>query len=314
MPQTYAEVWRSVKLHASAAPTFLVRDWVNDAWKTLCRKRPTANFLRASSALTINAARSVACTVTLGSATVTSVGLFLPADVGRAFRVTTYPYYTVIAQPDVNTLTLDRPYGEATGAVTASLFDGFALMPTDFGSFDLIADPYNQRRLAFWITEDQLNILDPTRQSGDTGPRLLASASPSPVAATLGQMRFEYWPRPSAARSYPFTYYKMPAALSDTFVFAGAMAEAGDVLKKGALAQAARWPGTSDKTNPYFNLSLADRLDKEFDYGCQLVSLRDDDQQGSDLARVHWERWPLADLAYNDQALRSTDATIADLY
>lgn len=312
--QTYAEVWRTVKLHASAAPTFLVRDWVNDAWKTLCRKRPTANFLRASSALTINAERAVTATVTLGSATVTSAGLFLAADVGRQLRVSTFPSYTVIAQPDVNTLTLDRPFGEATATGTVTIYDGLALLPTDFGQFDLIADPYNQRRLAFWITEDQLNILDPTRQSSDSGPRLLATASPSPVTATLGQVRYEYWPRPTSARSYPFLYFKNAQNLADSFAFSGAMSEAGDVLKKGALAQAARWPGTSDKVNPYFNLQLAQMLDKEFDNGCQKVSLRDDDQAGSDLSRVHWERWPLADLAYNDQALRATDATIADMY
>jgi hypothetical protein len=314
MPQTYAEVWRTVKLHASAAPTFLVREWTNDAWKKLCRKRPTANFLRASSALTIQAARSVAVTTTNGSATVTSAALFVAGDAGRQFRVQTFPWYTILAVVDPSTITLDRVYGETGGAVTSSIYDGVAVMPVDFGEFDIIADPFNQRRLAFWIDEDQLNILDPTRQSGDTGPRLLAYTSPSPVAATLGQTRFEYWPRPSAARSYPFTYYKKPQNLADSFTFTGALSDGGDVLRMGALAQAALWPGTADKVNPYFNATLADKLAKEFDLGCQLISLRDDDEQGTDMRRVHWERWPLADLAYNDQALRATDATIADLY
>lgn len=314
MAQTYAEVWRSVKLHASAAPTFLVREWVNDAWKELTRFRPTANYLRVSSALTISASRSVAVVVTLGSATVTSVGLFVVGDVGRQFRVATFPSYTIIARPDANTITLDRVYGETGASATGEIYDGLALMPADFGEFELIADPYNQRRLAFWITVDQLNILDPTRQAGDTGPRLLATAAPSPVAATLGRVQYEYWPRPTAARSYPYTYFKKGTNLAENFAFTGAMSDAGDVLKKGALAQAARWPGTNDKANPYFNLSLGDRLQKEFQDGCQRLSLRDDDQGGTDLMRVHWERWPLADLAYNDQALRSTDATVADTY
>jgi len=314
MAQTYADVWRSVKLHASAAPTFLVRDWVNDAWKTLTRKRSTANYLRVNYALTINAARAVAVTVTRGSATVTSVGLFVAADVGRTFRVQNFPNYTIIAQPDINTITLDRAYGEDNASSTGQIYDGYAVLPADFGQFDLIADPYNQRRLAFWITEEQLNMLDPTRQSSDTGPRLLATASPSPVPATLGQTRYEYWPKPTANKSYPCYYYKQGTSLADSFAFVGALSEAGDVLKKGALAQCARWPGTADKLNPYFNLGLADRLDKEFDLGCQMLSLRDDDQAGSDYLRINWDRWPLADLAYNDQSLRRTDATIADLY
>lgn len=312
--QTYADVWRSVKLHASAAPTFLVRDWVNDAWKSLTRFRPTANYLRVSAALTIAAARSLSVTATQGSATLTSLGLFVAGDVGRQFRLQTFPFYTIIAFVDVNTVTLDRVFGEDTTTAAGSIYDGLTLLPADFGQFDLIADPYNQRRLAFWITQDQLNILDPTRQAGDTGPRLLATAAPSPVPATLGRTRYEYWPRPSSARSYPYTYFKQGADLADSFAFTGAMADAGDVLKKGALAQCARWPGTADKANPYFNLSLGDRLEREFNDGCQRLSLRDDDQGGSDLQRVHWERWPLADLAYNDQSLRATDASIADIY
>lgn len=314
MAQTYADVWRSVKLHASAAPTFLVRDWVNDAWKTLTRKRPTANYLRVNYALRIDAARSVAVTVTRNSPTVTSVGLFVAGDVGRTFRVVSYPNYTIIAQPDVNTITLDRPFGEEDAAVTGQIYDGYATLPADFGQFDIIADPYNQRRLAFWITEEQLNMLDPTRQTSDTGPRLLATASPSPVPATLGQTRYEYWPKPTANRSYPCYYYKQGANLPDSYAFVGALSEAGDVLKKGALAQAALWPGTSDKANPYFNAQLAKTLAAEFDLGCQMISLRDDDQAGTDYLRVDWDRWPLADLAYNDQSLRRTDATIADLY
>lgn len=314
MPQTYADVWRSVKLHASAAPTFLVREWVNDAWKTLTRFRPTANYLRVSSALTINAARSVAVTATRGSSTLTSAGLFVVGDVGRSFRLQTFPNYTIIAFVDANTLTLDRAFGEEDASATGEIYDGYATMPTDFGQFDIIADPYNQRRLAFWITEEQLNMLDPTRQSGDSGPRLLGTASPSPVPATFGQMRYEYWPRPTQNRSYPMLYFKQGANLPDSFVFSGAIAEAGDVLKKGALAQAARWPGTSDKPNPYFQLSLGDRLHQEFMDGCQKLSLRDDDQAGSDYLRVMWNRWPLADLAYNDESLRATDATVADLY
>lgn len=307
-------MWRTVKLHASAAPTFLVREWVNDAWKQLTRFRPTANYLRVSAALTINASRSIAVTATRGSATLTSAALFVAADVGRTFRMATFPNYTIIAFTDASTVTLDRVYGEADASSTGEIYDGYATMPEDFGQFDIIADPYNQRRLAFWITQEQINMLDPTRQSGDTGPRLLATASPSPVTATLGRMRYEYWPRPTAARSYPYYYFKQGANLADSFAFTGAMSEAGDVLQTGALAQCAKWPGTSDKPNPYFNMGLADRLEKDFIDGCQKLSLRDDDQGGSDYLRVDWDRWPLADLAYNDQSLRATDATIADLY
>jgi hypothetical protein len=289
---------------------------VNDAWKALTRSRSGQwAFLRTQAALQIAAARTLAAvTATKGSATITSAALFVAADVGRQLRLSTYPFYTITVFTDASTVTIDRIYGEETATASATIFDGYAVVPADFGQFDLIADPYNQRRLAFWITADQLNLLDEARSASDTGPRLLATAMPSTATATLGRIQYEYWPRPTGNRSYPYTYFKQGANLAENFAFTGVLADGGDVLRKGALSQAARWPGTSDKANPYFNLGLADRLDAEFKAGVQQLSLRDDDQQGSDLARVHWERWPLADLAYNDASLRSTDATIADLY
>jgi hypothetical protein len=253
--------------------------------------------------------------VTTGSATVTSVGLFVAGDAGRQFQVTTFPTYTIQTVTDVNTIVLDRPYGETTSAVaSARVFDGYATMPADFGSFRIIADPYTQRRLAFWISQDQLNLLDPTRQAGDSGPRLLAARTPSAFPATLGRAQYEYWPRPSAARSYLALYNKQGDDLNDSDTLTGVLADGAQTLIEGALAQAAQWPGTTDLKNPYFNPLLAQAKSTAFRDGVQLLSLRDDETYPDDLATVHWERWPLADLAYNDAALRSTDASVADLY
>jgi hypothetical protein len=314
MADSYSDVWRRVKIYVSDAPTFLVREWVDAAWHQLTRRRHWG-FLRADLRLTIAAARSLAAVVvTSGSATVTSAGLFLPADAGRQIRTRFYPVYTIQTVVDANTITLDTAYGEETATPTATIYDGYAVMPADFGSFRLIADPYNQRRLAYWIDEDQLNLLDPTRQASDTGPRLLAACSPSPVTATLGRLRYEYWPRPTAARSYPAIYNKQAARLTDQTIFTGVLADAADVLIEGTLALAAQWPGTPDRRNPYFDLALAREKRDEFNLGVQRLALRDDEQYPDDYTKVHWERWPLADLAYNDQALRATDATVADLY
>jgi hypothetical protein len=312
--ETFGDVWRRVRLHVPAAPTFLVREWVNAAWKPLGRMRHWS-FLYGELRLTIAAARTLAAvTVTNGSPTVTSAGLFLPADAGRQFRVANYPTYTIQTVTNVNSVDLDIAYGESTASAAATIYDGYATMPADFESFRIIADPYNQRRLAFWISADQLNILDPTRQGSDTGPRLLAQRPPSTYTPTLGRVQYEYWPKPTADRSYPAFYNKMAARLDDTTTFSGVMAEAADVLVMGALAQAALWPGTPDLSNPYFRPGIYQEKQAEFLQGVQQLSLRDDDQHPDDLATVHWERWPLADLAYNDQALRATDATVADLY
>lgn len=313
MAETFGDVWRRVRLHVPAAPTFLVREWVNAAWKPLGRMRHWG-FLYGELRLTIAASRSVAVTVTNGSVNVTSAGLFLAADAGRQFRIANFPTYTIQTFNNANSIDLDTAYGESSAVADVLIYDGYATMPADFESFRLIADPYNQRRLAFWISADQLNILDPTRQGSDSGPRLLAQRPPSTYLPTIGRVQYEYWPRPTAARSYPAFYNKMAARLDDTTTFSGVMAEAADVLVAGALSQAALWPGTPDKPNPYFNAGLAREKQGEFLTGVQQLSLRDDDQHPDDMATVHWEHWPLADLAYNDQALRATDATVADLY
>lgn len=307
-----------MRLYVPAAPTFLARDFVNQAWKKLVARRRWG-FLRGELRLTINAARTITVTVTRGSATVTSAGLFLAADAGRQFRISSgttpsFSVYTIQTFTDINTIALDVPFGDEDVTASALIYDGYATMPEDFASFRLIADPYNQRRLGFWFHEDQLNVLDPARVASDSGPRALFARSPSTYTPTLGRIQYEYWPRPTSNRSYPAFYNKLAADLNENSVFNGVFAEAGEVLINGALAEAARWPGTPDKPNPYFNAGLARDKQADFDRGVQELSLRDDEQYGDDLATVHWERWPLAQLAYNDLSLRQTDATIADLF
>jgi 1-hydroxy-2-methyl-2-(E)-butenyl 4-diphosphate synthase len=49
------------------------------------------------------------------------------------------------------------------------------------------------------------------------------------------------------------------------------------VLARNNRAQAALWPGTGEKPNPYFNAGLAQTKTAEFKYGIQMLSLRDDD-------------------------------------
>lgn len=308
MAQTFDECWRAVRLYASTAPLFLVREWVHTAYKQLAKRRNWA-FLRGRLTLSITASRSVTVTATLGSATVTSAGGFLAADAGRQFRIGTGPIYTIQTFTDVNTIVLDTAYTEANTTGTALIQDIYATMPADFGSFRVIADPYTQRRLAFWITEDQLSVLDPDRRTSDSGPRCLVAAAPSTYTPTLGRVQYEYWPRPTAARTYPALYNKQADRLIDGESLTGVLADGAEVLIAGALAQAAAWPGTTDLKNPYFNLALAQAKAKEFEFELQQLSLKDDAQYPDDLGSVRWERWPFADLAYNDQALRASDAS-----
>jgi len=314
--QTFGDCWRTVRLYVPAAPTFLVREWVNVAYKRAARLRHWS-FLDGEMRLTINAARALtAVTVTRGSTTVSSAGLFLAGDAGRQFRVASAPIYTVQTVTDANTIVLDIPYGEDSSAIAAAfIFDGLATMPADFESFRLVADPYTQRRIAYWITEDEVNLLDPTWSVSDAGPRcLVARGGGSTYLPTLGAVQYSYWPRPTAARSYPALYHRQAARIDDTTIFRGVFADAAEVLIDGALAEAALWPGTTDQKNPYFSRQTHDAKQLAFLDGVQHLSLRDDDQSPDDLGKVHWELWPLAGLAFNDVSLRASDATVHDLY
>lgn len=317
MAATFSDCWRDVRLRCGAAPVFLCRAWVNESYKQLTRLRSWA-FLRGEIDLVTKAARTLQTVVaTTGSPQVLSTGEFLPADAGRQISIGSprIPVYTILSVSDANTLTLDRPWSSPSlGPTPALIADCYFTAPKDFGSFRIIADPYYQRRLAFWITEDQLNILDPVRQASDSGPRALAANAFSTFPATLGQVRYEYWPRPTAAKAFPAIYNRQARELTDTDVLTGVMADGQDALVKGALWQAAEWPGTTDLPNPYFNLALADRKQREFLDAVQHLALKDDAHYFDDMNTVHWERWPLADLAFNDHSLRASDASVVDLY
>lgn len=309
---SYSEVVRTVRLYASTAPLFLVRAWVNAAYKDLCSKRRWS-FLRAETTLAVGDARALtAVTATQASATLTAAAEFLAADVGRQIRIGTYPYYTITAVTDASTVTLDRPYGGlSVGPVAAQILDAYVTLPSDFGSFRTIADMYNRRPVPFWGHEDELLAMDPRREYSGI-PRAFVVAAPSPVPATLGQVRYEIWPASTAARAYPALYNKQEDALTDRDSFTGVLRDGGEVLVEGALWKAAEWPGTPDQKNPYFNLAVAAAKKATFDFQAQQLSLRDDDHAPDDLSTVDWSRYDT--LARTATALRSSDATLTDYF
>jgi hypothetical protein len=309
---SYAEVVRIVRLHASTAPLFLVREWVNTAYAELASQRRWS-FLVGELTLTVQDGRDLASVaVTQGSATVVSVGLFLPEDAGRQFRVGTYPYYTILSVPDSNTIVLDRVYGGRTSVgTTGQILDAYATMPADFASFRAISDPTTDRPFAWWPHADLLLQTDPNRTVGGT-PRGLVNAPPSPYVPTLGQVRYEWWPVSTTAIGMSARYNRQEDRLTDSDVFTGVLKDGGMVLVNGALAQAAEWPGTSDVRNPYFNLPLAESKRKAFLAGIQTLSLRDDEQAPEDLFGVDWARALVGDLPRTDHALRASDATLSD--
>ena len=177
--------------------------------------------------------------------------------------------------------------GELTLPILAS--DTYVTLPPDWASFRVVVDKTRQVRICFDKRLDELACEDPANVS--TGPvTALVAASPSTTPPTVGQARYLVYPHGSSS-TLTAIYNRQGARLDDTSVLTGVLADGGEVLVAGALAQAALWPGTGERANPYFNAGLAQTKTTEFKYGVQMLSLRDDEQYPDDL----WDSWGMCD-------------------
>lgn len=314
MPQTFGDTWRGVRLNVPDAPVMLCRQWVQDAWNDLAH-RYGWGFLVNAGQITFLASRSLAVTVTQGSPIVTSAGLFVSTDATRTFSVGTYPLYQIQSVDSANQITLVLPfYGTGAGAVTGYIQDAYTTMADNFGRFVAVVDPINQRLVPWWATQEEMDLLDPTRTSVESTPRMLGAAQASQLPQTMGQMQYELWPKPSAAGALQYYQVLTPAALRDADLFPGVLRNRTDVLRSGALARCARWPGTQDRKNPYYSLGLATQHQTEFDKQILRLDLRDDDQFQQSWATIPWQRWSAWSWAYDTRLLQASDATIGDYW
>lgn len=305
---TFESVWRNVLLQAPDVPPMTARKFVGDVYLRLLGQRGW-NFLRAETSLTPLASRAVTAGVTQGLTAITSAAEFVATDQGRQFRIGSGDTFTIQTFTDASTAVLDRPYtGTTDAAASATILDAYVTMPADFGRFDTILDTVAQRRMPWWASQDEINGLDPLRTTSGT-PRTLSAITPS----STGLMRYEYWPRPANAAVYPVLYYRRASIPADTDLLVGVFAERPDVIEAGALVSAARYPGTADRPNAYFNLALARDLDRDFQALAQQVDLRDDDLAPQDyVPDGKWTNTVMWDYAMNLKTLRQTDAGIGD--
>lgn len=310
---TFGDVWREVRLHAPSVPFGLVRIWTQDAYKKLCERRPWG-FTRKEFTIQTLAARSITVTFAAGSTAITSAALFVASDAGRQIRVGTFPSYTIVTVTDASNAILDLAFSGSDGAQTAQILNAYVTMPADFGAFELITDPANQRLISWWHTQEELGRLDPTRTSSDANPRALISRSLSTRAATLGQVQYEWWPYPTAAKTFPCFYRARPVDLADDAVLIGVLGTRTDILVDGALASCAMWPGTEERKNPYFSLAMAKAMKDDFERECATLELRDDDQDLQSWTAAPYQAWGVWDLYGDTSVLRATDATIGDYY
>lgn len=312
--QTFRELWSLVLLHVPAAPASLVQSWVQSSYDDLIARRHWA-WTRADAVLTTLASRAITVTFTQLSTAITSAGLFVASDAGRQIRVgTSSPIYTIDTVTNANAAVLTQMYAGSSGAATATIHDRYLAMPADFRSIHTVTDPTNQRPVVWWLSAERLDLLDPGRINSDGRFRALVAGAIATSTALSGRILYEAWPGPTAAGSYLLKYFRRTDTLQDDDAFKGVLATYTGALVSGALAEAAKWPGTLTQKNPYFNLQLAKTLKEDFDFSAKQLDLMDDDQYLMDLQEVDLSRFGLSALSGDTTQLRQSDATLADYY
>lgn len=313
MAATFESVWRKVALQASAVPPLLVRSYVADVYQDLCQGRRWS-WLRRWSQPGTTASRTVAVTATAGSVTLT--GTFISSDLNRQVRSTNRgtPYTIVALNAGLTEATLDTPFAGAGGSLTLTILDAFLFMPEGFDGVRTLSNLTVQRPMPWWFTTEQLDAWDPNRIWSDSTARLIAARGVWNGGGSMdGRQVYEWWPYPTATATYQMSYYAVNEP-GDSDLLQGQLATRGNVLEHGALAKCARYPGTAERKNPYFNLALADMLERDFQKQVQELNVRDEDTSpAEEYNRIDW-RWVQGTIPLDTYLLRSTDATLADYY
>lgn len=251
--ETFETQWKRLLVYAPDCPITLVQEFINTAYSRVLASGQWSG-LRGDGEFTLPAPLTITINPTHNSATILSASADA-AHVGRQIYVDHAPFYTVLSVSAGVSYTVDRPYAGASGATTGTLEQVYVTVPSDFLTFVSVKDNEENWRLHTGILPETLDNWDEQRTSTGTS-WIIAPATRSPVTATIGIPRYEFWPRPAAEKVFSYVYIKKPALLSansDTLIFP----IRGDLIRHGALAELAMWPGLAERPNPYFNMDLA---------------------------------------------------------
>ncbi len=302
---TFEKLWKKIRVYAPDIPVPLAQEMINTAYSRALSYHLWQD-LRIEAAFSIPVLYSAgSANVTLGGQTVTGVGTTWTSDmINRQFftaggTVTAPtsadgvqgPYYTITGiDTGAQTLTLDRVYGKPTAtSISYNILQVYLQAPSDFMNFVSVRDVDNNWKLHTNFRQEQLDVWDAKRSVSGTS-WILAGAPP--LGNTIN--RFELWPRTSPGpRVLQYRYVRKPALLSaasDTPIWP----MRGDILRKGALAELAMWPGTKDYLNPYFNLDLHRTLDGTFTQGLNDLVRQDNEKSQRAIWYEDWEGVPYA--------------------
>jgi len=256
---TYSKLVGKVLLRCPSADQLLARDWINNAFRRVAERRSWSWLIKRDQFLAVDAYSTGTASVTHNSTAIVGTGTtFTAAMVGRQFRISGSPIYTVATYTDGTHITLDDEYGGDTdGTASYQIFKCWYAVPTDFHSFRSLWNTESPLHIPTVVTQRELNNWDPSRDNqGD--PYCAAFYDYYvPSGETVAVPRYELWPNPIAQAVYPYLYEARPTDLEDSGATLPRFLH-GDILVEMALEMAALWPGPAvEKPNPYFNRDLA---------------------------------------------------------
>lgn len=264
---TFESLSRGVLLRCPTASLFLARQWVSFAFRQIQEKRAWSWLVKEGQFLFPAIYDTGSVAVTNASTTVTGTGTVWTAGmVTRQFRTSAgNPIYTIVAvDAGAQTLTLDQAWGGADATLQGyQIWRAYVTVPSDFYSFLVVIDTLRAYKLGTDIGQDELDAMDPQRSSSGQ-PWGLSYHDTSDLTATPPLQRYEVWPYIQQQYVLTYLYVKRHDDLEDS----GASLPRtipGNIVLEGAMAECARWPGPStERKNPYFNLGLADRTERQF--------------------------------------------------
>ena len=218
---TFQYYWNELLSWVPQLDPQLAQKLVNRAWRDIQDSRHWSfnlvqgNITTPAAVTAGSAAATQGSLSVIGDATAAAAWIVVgaPALIQRQFRIVSGPIYNITAFDGVNTLTLDRVYGE-TSATTATyqIYQCYYPPPDPaFLRWVSFLDAVNGFPLITDWTKQEIDRIDPKR--GATGlPYRVASFRVNPTYSSgttfTGQTMFELWPGPTALYTYVVLYQR----------------------------------------------------------------------------------------------------------
>jgi hypothetical protein len=285
---TYEEIVGKVTLHCPNVSSLLAREWVNNAFREVAERR-TWSWLRKRHHFYCNTVYNTGTADAIqGSGTISGTGtVWSAAMVGRQFRIgTSGPLHTISARASDTSITIDPVWGEATSSTQSyEIFNAYLTPKSDFFSFISVWDPSSSWQLYLHTSQEHLNSVDAQRSQSGTAYTVAdldyTSIDEDGVAVSPPLPRYEVWPHRKSAYIYPYLYVSRITDLESSGILPRYIR--GDTLLKGALKEAAAYPGTDQKPNPFAGEYRLKYYDSKFEKDVAVLEKQDDEIYEQDL-------------------------------